>query len=773
MEKSGKKFQSANRKSHVWRQFLITYVIVFLVPLLICSIYFLQVIRMLGKDDLNFRQTELEHAADQVDGVLEEFESMGNMLTTNAYVNAFRHRTSDVWNSPNSYRLNELRDALPEILSMNQNVYNYFIFFDNSNLVINDRDIYTWEDFYNLYLRAENDATYDQWKERMTEAPMTYGVIPETTYIYRNKEKKELICYSRPLMTEDGVNNAGIWILFDKETVLNRMPIMEPGCIQYIKDKSGDLIYYAAGKDVEQKQQEIIALVDQAVQKSDSLPEDININGINYYLMQETSSKSGFAYYVLYPDSTVKDRMFSILFVALVIILFSIAAGIWLSYLMSKKTVVPINDILSEISRVMEKNETHQSVFDSLKTNFSYLVKRNSDLSDMIENQKPYLRNAFVNRLLLGDIYTIEEAEKRAEDVGLEYEDRIFILLLFSFEMKWEEMDPELVTTCVLSLTEAMDQELPGNFHASLGTNQVVLLMSLKRDETDTFRQEMELHVERMKERMPSSISEHLFVYGSNIADRLTDLSEVYRESACMPRYGIQQTENVIYWYSQRPDRLITYPSGTLESKLVAYVFAGDQKGLHDELELLIKNWVFGSDMSAYLQQMLFGELQLILIRILDKLDAEEAELRPFYERLEKNMGVPLINQIQITLNLYHDICEFVQKRKQIPDSDTLMADVTAYINMNYGDCCLSLAQVASMYSVSESSLSTMFKNTQGIKFSAYVEGVRISKAKELLETTSLTVSEISERVGYTSANSFCRAFRRVTGINTSEFRKK
>lgn len=43
---------------------------------------------------------------------------------------------------------------------MNQNVFHYFIFFDKSNLVINDRDIYTWEVFFDLYLRVDQDITY-------------------------------------------------------------------------------------------------------------------------------------------------------------------------------------------------------------------------------------------------------------------------------------------------------------------------------------------------------------------------------------------------------------------------------------------------------------------------------------------------------------------------------------------------------------------------------------------------------------------------------------
>ena len=119
-------------KNQILRQFLATYLIVFLVPLLMCSVYFFRIIGMLGSDDFDLRQRELEHSAEQMDGMIKEFESMGDMLTANNYVNSMKYRGMEVWENPNTYRLNELRDALPAIMLMNQNVYNYFIFFDKS-----------------------------------------------------------------------------------------------------------------------------------------------------------------------------------------------------------------------------------------------------------------------------------------------------------------------------------------------------------------------------------------------------------------------------------------------------------------------------------------------------------------------------------------------------------------------------------------------------------------------------------------------------------------
>ena len=99
-------------------------------------------------------------------------------------------------------------------------------------------------------------------------------------------------------------------------------------------------------------------------------------------------------------------------------------------------------------------------------------------------------------------------------------------------------------------------------------------------------------------------------------------------------------------------------------------------------------------------------------------------------------------------------------------------AETQAYIDARYGDPDLSLALLADQFDISQPYLSSLFKQTHGINLSTYIENIRIEKAKDFLKTTDLTINKISEMVGYGSTNSFCRAFKRVTGISTSEYRK-
>ena len=56
--------------------------------------------------------------------------------------------------------------------------------------------------------------------------------------------------------------------------------------------------------------------------------------------------------------------------------------------------------------------------------------------------------------------------------------------------------------------------------------------------------------------------------------------------------------------------------------------------------------------------------------------------------------------------------------------------------------------------------------------FTQYLTGLRISRAKELLETTELRSFRIAEDVGYNDAHYFSYMFKRSTGMTPSEYRK-
>ncbi|MCA1494993.1 AraC family transcriptional regulator ligand-binding domain-containing protein [Ensifer sp. NBAIM29] len=60
-----------------------------------------------------------------------------------------------------------------------------------------------------------------------------------------------------------------------------------------------------------------------------------------------------------------------------------------------------------------------------------------------------------------------------------------------------------------------------------------------------------------------------------------------------------------------------------------------------------------------------------------------------------------------------------------------------------------------------------------GTDFRSLTSAVRVQRATELLQDGSVSITNISEDLGYSSSSGFARAFRKVTGFGPREFRTK
>lgn len=100
-----------------------------------------------------------------------------------------------------------------------------------------------------------------------------------------------------------------------------------------------------------------------------------------------------------------------------------------------------------------------------------------------------------------------------------------------------------------------------------------------------------------------------------------------------------------------------------------------------------------------------------------------------------------------------------------------LAEQIKEFVDNNFQDSSLSLTKLGVAFNISDSYVSLIFKECYGINFSAYVEEIRIRRAGRLLEDTALTVREIAQQTGYTSEQSFRRAFKKVRGISPKDAR--
>lgn len=95
--------------------------------------------------------------------------------------------------------------------------------------------------------------------------------------------------------------------------------------------------------------------------------------------------------------------------------------------------------------------------------------------------------------------------------------------------------------------------------------------------------------------------------------------------------------------------------------------------------------------------------------------------------------------------------------------SSALVRRALAFLHRNYGEL-VTRWRLAEEANVSEDYLTRLFKRELGISPWEYLSRYRIRKAKELLETTDLSIAALAEKVGFSDQAYFSRVFRKLAG---------
>lgn len=104
-------------------------------------------------------------------------------------------------------------------------------------------------------------------------------------------------------------------------------------------------------------------------------------------------------------------------------------------------------------------------------------------------------------------------------------------------------------------------------------------------------------------------------------------------------------------------------------------------------------------------------------------------------------------------------------------ESETFLLKIKDVIEQNISHPGFGIDIIVEKMLMSRSSLYNKFKDLTGQSLGAYIEDYRITRAKEMLASTAMTMSEISDALGFSTQRYFSTFFRKKTGISPSQFR--
>ena len=121
-------------------------------------------------------------------------------------------------------------------------------------------------------------------------------------------------------------------------------------------------------------------------------------------------------------------------------------------------------------------------------------------------------------------------------------------------------------------------------------------------------------------------------------------------------------------------------------------------------------------------------------------------------------------------INYIYKNQELIEVKTQGKKNENLLK-VLNYIYQNYSSQ-IKVETMASIMGLSEGEASRTFKKLTGQSPMDYVIHYRIKIATILLKNTSKSITDIAFEVGFTSSNYFTIAFKKITGLTPSEYKK-
>jgi two-component system response regulator YesN len=208
------------------------------------------------------------------------------------------------------------------------------------------------------------------------------------------------------------------------------------------------------------------------------------------------------------------------------------------------------------------------------------------------------------------------------------------------------------------------------------------------------------------------------------------------------------------------------------ENDLLNKVRMGDRKGAKKILNELL----------AVIFLHFSGNMELIKARVLELVIVISRAAVEGGARLDKLLGLNYSFICELaSIHRFEDVCFWIVKvldtfldtvyeSRNIKNSK-LLGEAIQYIRENFNEN-LSLESVSQQIFISPYYLSHLFKEELGITFLEYLTRIRMEEAKKMLLDRTMTILDISNRVGYDDPGYFSKVFKKNMGISPSQYRK-
>lgn len=728
-------------------RFLLSHLIILLAALLICAVGFRRAFVIVRSDVLNSTKFAMTQAVSSVDNGLTELRTLGMQTARSESI----YRLENLRHTDDNYYQNiicAINEYYQRMLYYSPNwVNNTFIYLNSMDRVIYSRAVYTPEVFSN-HLREWGDDTA-LWQEVCTDdnrAPFFCKLGGQDIY------------YGIPSSRLMSGKTGTVFFRIDSDLLKEKFSFLE----QYngyslfvLDDDNGGVCLYSHDD----------------LNLADSLPEDWLTaqgtwnSGNDLVLHLAGSDSLGLSYLLVLPEQQAMQRLNALLIQMVLLLFAAVVLGTAVSLYFSVRRGRPVNEIARALQAADGAVNTDLNLISGAVTR---LVQDNTYLLQEQAADRPALQTAFYHNLLKSNFVSRPEMEYMANRAGIELTEKTYcaaVLRLFP------GIDADAIDGQTVEDARVLQQAI-GAYVDELCVRPV---HNYKRNTLETlyiFEIENQERLLDVLRRVTAWLHEQYHVEAHwGVGTPCDDLMQFWKSaeeaSGCPARCRRRHGRAGLQRPAQRPRRVLLPLCG--RGAPDPEPARGRWQAVEDVLSLLQTENFVRRSLSR-------SQMQRLNRRIVEILSAQTGAV------VEENADLMALNELAFdykgdcesyfeALNtLCQALCSEATQQKSARRSENVKA-IEEYIRKNYRNPSLGLAMVSAEFNLSEGYLSAIFKKETGTNFAEYLEQLRVKAACVLLED-GCKVSDLPERVGYNSIQSFRRAFKRVMGVSPSEYRE-
>jgi len=730
-------------------QFLLSYTIVLILPLIILVCGFRAAFNVTEQDISESNITMLSHSKSLLDIQFKAMESKALQISQNPRISDLAEKKK-----VDSSFIEEASAAIGEYYNLIRYqevniVEDSYIYMNNSDYVIYQNALYKLSDFENS-IKSKNNLSLKELKDICAN---NKDYVPYYTNINGNLQ------YIKPFATEMNGDVVGVIIFNINEYELKK--------VLNFDNKSNKRSVFIYNNDRKLIWSEDLAGYEEKLNEIDLLKgELIKENG--FLVIKSNSKVTDWSFIVAIPEDIAMEKLTKLKNLSIILIFVSLALGIGLAAYLSVIKGRPINEMFNIYieDRDMPRN------FKNLGGIVSKIVSNNQALLQEIELEKPMLQRAFLNKLVKGDFINEKELNILAQKVGIELDNQKFSVVSFRLFLNNDlyEVDSQTLEE-VQVLNHLIQKQITQRTNGIVWFYEKDYLTTLAIFNITQDSQEELINI-LIKEVHDLILKEYSVDSTWGISNICNNILELWRASEEAKVATINCKDQSILKYSKELEEKneMYYPE-LFQEKIINSIRAMDTSNVDSLIDILQTENYSKRKISRKMLLELHDRIMLNISTNFTVSSDIEEKIDKLREIIHNNdtSEAEYFKQLK---SVCCSLCKEMQKKKTC-NQNKLIQRIVTYINEQYMNSNLGLALVASNFNISEGYVSTIFKGNMGVNFTDYVETVRIDCACKLLENSDDIISIIAEKVGYNSVQSFRRAFKKVKGISPKELRKK